>query len=255
MNNLIIRSTQNFITSRRHIDSILNHTGIGPEDHVIEIGAGRGHFTRELARRSRFVTAVEIDPRLCERTRIRTAGQRNLRVVQGDILTYDFPRDGRHKVFGSIPFAHSSAILRRLAFDSGAEACFLIVERGFWMRLTGMRSALSLLVLSEMEARLLMHLPRSLFHPRPGVDCVLISLTRRPGALPRAERMRYRQFVTRWVNGRRRELFTPRQLTRAIRRAGLAAGSRPDIEQFLSLYDSYRLFGGRDSRQARAQRR
>ena len=47
----------------------MNHTNISKQDNVIEIGSGKGHFTKELVKMSRSVTAIEIDGGLCQVTK------------------------------------------------------------------------------------------------------------------------------------------------------------------------------------------
>ncbi|EHT29249.1 ribosomal RNA adenine dimethylase family protein [Staphylococcus aureus subsp. aureus CIG1242] len=44
MNQKNPKDTQNFITSKKHVKRILNHTNISKQDNVIEIGSGKGHF-------------------------------------------------------------------------------------------------------------------------------------------------------------------------------------------------------------------
>jgi protein-L-isoaspartate(D-aspartate) O-methyltransferase len=53
----------------------------------VHIGAGVGYYTAILARlvgRTGRVTAIELDPALAERLAANLAGQRNIRIVQGD---------------------------------------------------------------------------------------------------------------------------------------------------------------------------
>jgi protein-L-isoaspartate(D-aspartate) O-methyltransferase len=58
-----------------------------PGEHAVHIGAGVGYYTAILARlvgRTGRVTAIELDPGLAERLAANLAGQRNIRIVQGD---------------------------------------------------------------------------------------------------------------------------------------------------------------------------
>ena len=69
MNKVNIKDSQNFITSKYHIEKIMNCISLDEKDNIFEIGAGKGHFTAELVKRCNFVTAIEIDSKLCEVTR------------------------------------------------------------------------------------------------------------------------------------------------------------------------------------------
>ncbi|HCX3670276.1 TPA: 23S rRNA (adenine(2058)-N(6))-methyltransferase Erm(B), partial [Staphylococcus aureus] len=68
MNQKNPKDTQNFITSKKHVKEILYRTNINKQDNVIEIGSGKGHFTKELVKISRCVDSIEIDEGLCEVT-------------------------------------------------------------------------------------------------------------------------------------------------------------------------------------------
>ena len=63
-----IKDSQNFITSKHHINKILSNISLNANDNIFEIGSGKGHFTLELAQRCNYVTAIEIDPKLCKKT-------------------------------------------------------------------------------------------------------------------------------------------------------------------------------------------
>src|SRR5712691_3753193 len=58
-----------------------------PGEHAVHVGAGVGFYTAIIARlvgRSGRVTAIEVDPVLADRLAANFAGQRNVRVLEGD---------------------------------------------------------------------------------------------------------------------------------------------------------------------------
>ena len=63
-NTLPFSVSQNFLTCSKTIRRLLRLTSICESDHVIEIGAGKGHITRELAKICKAVSAYEIDDKL-----------------------------------------------------------------------------------------------------------------------------------------------------------------------------------------------
>lgn len=65
---------QNFLTGGAVIRRLVRRAKIRPGDHVIEIGAGKGHITRELLRVGAEVTAYELDRALAARLHERFAG-------------------------------------------------------------------------------------------------------------------------------------------------------------------------------------
>jgi protein-L-isoaspartate O-methyltransferase len=65
---------QNFLASRAIAAQLVRQAKVGRGDLVLEIGAGNGILTAELARQARRVFAVEIDPVWVARLRERFAG-------------------------------------------------------------------------------------------------------------------------------------------------------------------------------------
>ena len=80
MNKKNIKDSQNFITSKHHINEILRNVHLNTNDNIIEIGSGKGHFTFELAKRCNYVTAIEIDPKLCRITKNKLIEYENFRL-------------------------------------------------------------------------------------------------------------------------------------------------------------------------------
>jgi 16S rRNA (adenine1518-N6/adenine1519-N6)-dimethyltransferase len=60
---------------------------ISSEETIVEIGAGLGVLTRELAARARAVVAVEVDEKLCLRLRQKLRPYPNATVVCADVLS------------------------------------------------------------------------------------------------------------------------------------------------------------------------
>ncbi|BDZ55107.1 hypothetical protein GCM10025870_21800 [Agromyces marinus] len=89
---------------------------------IVELGAGGGALTRELAHLGRPLTAVEVDPRRAAalRRELGTAAT----VVQADVLRWPLPREP-HAIVGNVPFHLTTAILRRVldADRWGARSC------------------------------------------------------------------------------------------------------------------------------------
>jgi 2-polyprenyl-3-methyl-5-hydroxy-6-metoxy-1,4-benzoquinol methylase len=60
-------------------------------EHVLEIGCGLGAFAREVARRARRVTAMDLSPQMINVARARSASYTNLEFVLADFLQADLP--------------------------------------------------------------------------------------------------------------------------------------------------------------------
>jgi len=193
-----LRVSQNFLTSRAVVERIVSLARLRREDHVVEIGPGKGHITRALLKRCGQVTAIELDPVLYEKLRETLGGADNLRLVQADFLRRPLPR-GPYKVFANIPFNQTTAILRKLTQSSNPpDEIWLVVEKGAALRFIGRpRESLTSLNLKPwFEAELRYYFHRADFHPMPAAEAVLLHLTRKAAPdIPPARRAAYERFV------------------------------------------------------------
>lgn len=244
MNKVNIKDSQNFITSKYHIEKIMNCISLDEKDNIFEIGAGKGHFTAELVKRCNFVTAIEIDSKLCEVTRNKLLNYPNYQIVNDDILKFTFPSHNPYKIFGSIPYNISTNIIRKIVFESSATISYLIVEYGFAKMLLDTNRSLALLLMAEVDISILAKIPRYYFHPKPKVDSALIVLKRKPAKMAFKERKKYETFVMKLVNKEYEKLFTKNQFNKALKHARIYDINNISFEQFVSLFNSYKIFNG-----------
>jgi 16S rRNA (adenine1518-N6/adenine1519-N6)-dimethyltransferase len=114
---------QNFLSDTNIIARIVESAGISAEDHVLEIGAGRGALTRAIAGKGAKVLALELDRRLVPLLEEEFAGQGNVEVIQGDILEADLREmllarnHEKWKVAANLPYNISSQVLLKFIDD------------------------------------------------------------------------------------------------------------------------------------------
>ena len=84
------RPRQNFVADPNTVRRIAHLAGVGPGDHVVEIGAGLGSLTLALAETGAAVTAVEVDRGLVAALREVVADVPGVRVVEADAMTLDW---------------------------------------------------------------------------------------------------------------------------------------------------------------------
>ncbi|ANU54438.1 rRNA adenine N(6)-methyltransferase family protein [Acutalibacter muris] len=238
-------ASQNFLTSRAGIRRLIGLADIGSSDHVLEIGPGKGHITRELLPRCGRLTAVELDPRLWAGLRERFAGEDKLELIKGDFLKYPLPK-GPYKVFANLPFSGTSAILKKLTrAGRPPRAAWLIVELGAARRFTGTGLA-SYAIRPYFDVRIAAKIPRTEFHPMPGVDAALLELKcKSVPDLPWELQGEYRTFLERAFRAGPRSLLTKRQISAALRREGLPPLCRDgnmEYVQWLCLFRWWREF-------------
>ena len=109
---------QNFLTDTALLESLIDETGVGPQDHILEVGPGGGDMTRLLSARCRSVTAVEIDRDLIPILRVIMENAVNFTLVEGDILRVNIPELMADKapfhVVANIPYYLTTDLLTLL---------------------------------------------------------------------------------------------------------------------------------------------
>lgn len=229
--------SQNFLTSTRIIERLLALTDLTAADTVLEIGAGKGHITRALAEKCGRVLTYEIDPALASRLTGKLLA--NVRLYPVDFLRAPLPK-GPYKVFANIPFSITTDILRKLTEGPNPpQAAWLIMEKGAAMRFCGTsrESTASLMLKPWWEVRIVHRLHREDFHPMPRVDCVLLELRRKPlPDIPTKEKHDWAVFIARGQQLGLRSLLTPRQISQALREAGIPMSATMRYVQWLCLF-------------------
>ncbi len=173
---------QNFLIDGAVRDAVAEAAGGGPDDEVVEVGAGVGTLTIALAERHRRVIAVELDRRLIPALREVTEGRSQVEIVEADILKLDlaaFYPNGGELVAGNIPYNLTGALIRRLLDrPPRPRRLALVVQKEVaerWTAATG-ASLATVAVQVFAHARLGFTIPASAFTPEPRVDSALVLL-------------------------------------------------------------------------------
>ncbi|NLO82587.1 MAG: 16S rRNA (adenine(1518)-N(6)/adenine(1519)-N(6))-dimethyltransferase RsmA [Clostridiales bacterium] len=118
---------QNFLIDRNILEKIVEAADIKTHDLVLEIGAGIGTLTRELAGRAELVVSVEIDKRLFPILDETLSDCPNVRLVHGDILKLDIENLIREN-FANRPFK----IVANLPYYITTPVLMTFLEKGLW---------------------------------------------------------------------------------------------------------------------------
>ena len=109
---------QNFLTDTVLLESLIDETGVGPQDHILEVGPGGGDMTRLLSARCKTVTSVEIDRDLIPILRVIMENAANFTLIEGDILRVNIPELMADKapfhVVANIPYYLTTDLLTLL---------------------------------------------------------------------------------------------------------------------------------------------
>ena len=236
---------QNFLIDSNILGVIERAARLQATDVVLEIGGGLGVLSEHLAPRSSHVHVVEIDRALVPALEDALAPYDNTTLHVADALELDL--GGLHpaptKVVANLPYGiAATAILRTIEELPAAGRWVAMVQREVGERLAAppggaLYGVPSVLAQLACDVRVHRAVARTVFHPVPNVDSVLVLLERR-GPAASAE---LRALVHGAFAHRRKALAGSLALT-----PGFGPGSRERVRRALA-----ELGHGRDTRAER----
>jgi 23S rRNA (adenine-N6)-dimethyltransferase len=201
--------------------------GVGEGDLVVDLGAGSGRLTAELARAAQRVIAIELDARWAKHLRGRWP---NVAVVEWDAACVALPREP-FRVVANLPFSSTTAILRHLLDDPCVPLlrADVIVEWPVALKrsLPWPSTVNDVVWGAWYSTSLARRLPRSAFEPPPSVDAgVLVAERRASPLVPERFAREYRRFVAGCFRRGLRSVVPGR----ALRRSGVAGAAPRELD-------------------------
>lgn len=168
---------QHALRSRALAEALVRDAGTAPGTLVLDLGAGGGLLTRALADAGARVRAVELDARALRQLRDRFERDPNVEVIPGDVTVVELPHEP-FAVVANLPFASSTAVLRRLLGDPNGQLARLdaIVEWGFAAKRAAVwpSTLLGCVWGARYELSIARRVPRACFAPPPSVDAAVL---------------------------------------------------------------------------------
>jgi 16S rRNA (adenine1518-N6/adenine1519-N6)-dimethyltransferase len=242
-----------------------------PDQHIVEIGPGRGALTLPLAQRAGKLLVVEIDRDLVAALKARVPG--NVEVITGDVLKIDLAetlgawRGGAlgpataTRLVGNLPYNISSPILFRLldvaARTGGLIDAILMLQREVAERLLAdpggkEYGVLSVLTALHADVTRVLNLPPGAFRPAPKVQSTVVRLQFRPSPVEVVDPVLFTAMVRSAFGQRRKTLanslaaFGEDQglpAGEALARSGIDPRRRPETLQLAEFARLAEVFG------------
>jgi len=175
------KSGQNFLFKQEVIEKITKAADPLTGFSVLEIGAGFGFLTQELAKKARRVIAVELDKRMAQYLKDKFKEKKKIEVIRGDIFKINlnnYFRDLRYKLVSNPPYNISSLIIRNfLTLPPRPCEMVLTLQKELAERITASPGRMSLIsVISQFyaEVDLLDEVPAENFWPQPEVNSRIV---------------------------------------------------------------------------------
>jgi len=180
---------QNFLIDSNILGVIGRAAELADEDVVLEVGGGLGVLSEYLAERVAHVHVIELDERLRAALCDAADSHDNVSVHWGDAMQLDIAafEPSPRKLVANLPYNIAAGlILRTIGSYPAMTRWVAMVQREVGERFaakpaTSAYGVPSVLAQLSCEVRVVRMVSRSVFHPVPNVDSVLLLLVRHEG--------------------------------------------------------------------------
>lgn len=181
---------QHFLYDEGLLHSLVQATGVGKNDGVLEIGPGAGTLTKCLCEAAGKVISVEVDHDILPFLRMHTEGCDNLTIVEGDVRKLNLheicaPLGEGFYVIANIPYNITTPIFE-LLWESGLpiRQISVMIQKEVADKLMAQPSTAAYGLLSvkcqlKCEPALVEIVPAECFTPPPKVDSAFVRLDMR----------------------------------------------------------------------------
>jgi len=178
---------QHFLIDREVLELITSAAELTPADVIVEVGPGLGVLTRELAKKTGLVIAIELDNKLAALLKQTLASFNNVIIINDDVLKIEpgallnqqkvrFP----YKVVANLPYYITSPVLRHfLEASAKPQMMIVMVQKEVAEAIVAKPGEMSLLSVSIQfygEPRIISYVPAQCFYPAPEVDSAILRI-------------------------------------------------------------------------------
>ncbi len=247
---------QNFLIDRAVLQRIIEAAEINAGEQVLELGAGTGVLTRELARHARRVVAVELERDMLSLLAETTRNFANVELIERNLLYVDpaaiFGAEA-YKLVANLPYYITAPTFRHFLESANPPRLLVVmVQYEVAQRIVAAPGDLSLLGVSIQfygKPDIVAHVPARAFYPAPKVDSAILRVDLKDEVpLAHEQRDSFFRLVQAGFSERRKQIHN--SLARGLHRkdaevqallkaAGIDPGRRAEtlsIEEWLQLW-------------------
>jgi 16S rRNA (adenine1518-N6/adenine1519-N6)-dimethyltransferase len=215
---------QNFLVDRSVLQKIVEAAQVNAGDEILEVGAGMGVLTQELAKLARRVVAVELERDMLSVLNETTHPYANVELVARDLLLLDPAEvfgEASYKLVANLPYYITAPTFRHFLESKNPPRLFVVmVQWEVAQRIVATPGDMSLLGVSVQfygRPQIVARVPSSAFYPAPKVDSAILRVDVYSHAqLTLAERNQFFRIVQAGFSERRKQLHN--SLTHGLHR-------------------------------------
>ena len=209
------RFGQNFLHDPKIIQQIVEIINPQPDDHIVEIGPGKGAITRLLITKVQQLDVIEIDRDLVDILRQELGEFDHCTIHQNDALQFDFAGLNKSdvRIVGNLPYNISTPLLFHLLnYHSCIQDMTVMLQKELVDRIcadTGTKQygRLSIMLQYYCQTEALLSIKPGAFKPSPKVDSAIVKLTpKKDGLIPLADKKSFELIVRTAFSQRRKTI-------------------------------------------------
>jgi len=196
------RFGQNFLIDKRVLRKIITAANLKEKDVILEIGAGIGNLTQELAKKAKparqsagasrrlaggKVIAIEKDEKMVEILKETVGDFKNVKIIQADILKVKngsmakWLNGSKYKVVANLPYYIVSPVIHKfLESKNPPKEMILMAQKEVAQRVCAKPPDMNLLAVSVQfysRPEIISFVPKKSFWPQPKVDSAILRIT------------------------------------------------------------------------------
>jgi len=177
------RFGQHFLIDEAIIQQIILAISANKDQHLVEIGPGRGAITAHLVKACKQLDVIEIDRDLVKQLQKQFKNADNLVIHEADALRFDFSTLGKAiRIVGNLPYNISTPLIFHLIkYAPTIEDMVFMLQKEVVQRLSAAPGnkdygRLSIMVQYDCQVHPLLDVPPEAFYPPPAVNSAVVQL-------------------------------------------------------------------------------
>jgi 16S rRNA (adenine1518-N6/adenine1519-N6)-dimethyltransferase len=240
---------QNFLVDKNIVDKIIDSVNYKIKQSIIEIGPGLGVLTKELENKANDLTVVEVDKLMVEI--LQTQLKQTTKIVNKDILKYQFNNTGNKTIIGNLPYYITTEIIEKVyEYSTFVDEFILMIQQDVATKILNLKQGKDLSFVSIIsnygfDVELITDVSKNSFYPVPNVDSSVLKMTSKK--MNARDLLNFKTFTIKLMKQRRKtvlnnlkEMFSIEIANKILAESNLENSIRAEklsMNQIIKLYE------------------